>query len=118
MTALSNRSPRGRLYRALGGRAGVPVGLALEGVPGREQRGLRERAADELQADGQAERIETAGNDERRHAEIVDPARQPRERSEEHTSELQSRLHLVCRLLLEKKKQTSFRPVRRTIVEV
>src|SRR5256884_4522329 len=28
-----------------------------------------------------------------------------RSRSEEHTSELQSRLHLVCRLLLEKKKQ-------------
>src|SRR2546429_1712138 len=27
-----------------------------------------------------------------------------RDRSEEHTSELQSRLHLVCRLLLEKKK--------------
>src|SRR2546422_1121069 len=26
------------------------------------------------------------------------------QRSEEHTSELQSRLHLVCRLLLEKKK--------------
>src|SRR2546429_2307063 len=41
-------------------------------------------------------------------------------RSEEHTSELQSRLHLVCRLLLEKKKKnhialqhlsaTSFKP--------
>src|SRR2546422_5504259 len=30
----------------------------------------------------------------------------PRRRSEEHTSELQSRLHLVCRLLLEKKKYT------------
>src|SRR2546422_8610603 len=29
----------------------------------------------------------------------------PRHRSEEHTSELQSRLHLVCRLLLEKKKK-------------
>src|SRR5687768_18350178 len=28
----------------------------------------------------------------------------PATRSEEHTSELQSRLHLVCRLLLEKKK--------------
>src|SRR5690554_7076408 len=28
-------------------------------------------------------------------------------RSEEHTSELQSRPHLVCRLLLEKKKQTT-----------
>src|SRR2546429_6214995 len=31
-------------------------------------------------------------------------------RSEEHTSELQSRLHLVCRLLLEKKK-TLTRPI-------
>src|SRR2546429_2693692 len=29
------------------------------------------------------------------------------QRSEEHTSELQSRLHLVCRLLLEKKKNKS-----------
>src|SRR5205809_3407957 len=29
-----------------------------------------------------------------------------RQRSEEHTSELQSRLHLVCRLLLEKKKNS------------
>src|SRR3989449_7523112 len=29
-------------------------------------------------------------------------------RSEEHTSELQSRLHLVCRLLLEKKKKTNY----------
>src|SRR5687768_18253094 len=28
-----------------------------------------------------------------------------KDRSEEHTSELQSRLHLVCRLLLEKKKK-------------
>src|SRR2546429_7277530 len=44
------------------------------------------------------------------------------ERSEEHTSELQSRLHLVCRLLLEKKKKkntphlitsvTQYRPMR------
>src|SRR2546422_4384972 len=30
-------------------------------------------------------------------------------RSEEHTSELQSRLHLVCRLLLEKKKRRELR---------
>src|SRR3989442_9090322 len=30
-----------------------------------------------------------------------------RRRSEEHTSELQSRPHLVCRLLLEKKKKTN-----------
>src|SRR5205809_4312657 len=31
------------------------------------------------------------------------------DRSEEHTSELQSRLHLVCRLLLEKKKKNKER---------
>src|ERR1041385_9295378 len=31
-------------------------------------------------------------------------------RSEEHTSELQSRLHLVCRLLLEKKKKPAPEP--------
>src|SRR2546422_6072492 len=30
------------------------------------------------------------------------------DRSEEHTSELQSRLHLVCRLLLEKKKKKKY----------
>src|SRR2546429_4759307 len=32
-------------------------------------------------------------------------------RSEEHTSELQSRLHLVCRLLLEKKKNRHMPPI-------
>src|SRR2546429_1218162 len=36
---------------------------------------------------------------------VDDGRRRARGRSEEHTSELQSRLHLVCRLLLEKKKQ-------------
>src|SRR5690348_17674410 len=32
-------------------------------------------------------------------------------RSEEHTSELQSPVHLVCRLLLEKKKKNNFHPL-------
>src|SRR2546422_7196138 len=36
--------------------------------------------------------------------------RDPGSRSEEHTSELQSRLHLVCRLLLEKKKYKAMLP--------
>src|SRR2546422_7005400 len=36
--------------------------------------------------------------------QILVVGRGRRDRSEEHTSELQSRLHLVCRLLLEKKK--------------
>src|SRR5205809_3150401 len=37
-------------------------------------------------------------------------------RSEEHTSELQSRLHLVCRLLLEKKKHKDIYPGTRRYV--
>src|SRR5687768_17949498 len=51
-----------------------------------------------------------AGHPHRRGADVLRPGRgrgalpRRRGRSEEHTSELQSRLHLVCRLLLEKKK--------------
>src|SRR5215217_3000986 len=42
-------------------------------------------------------------------ARTVSPARTPSPpRSEEHTSELQSRQYLVCRLLLEKKKKQYF----------
>src|SRR2546422_8570841 len=44
------------------------------------------------------DREERGGEPPFAHARDVDV------RSEEHTSELQSRLHLVCRLLLEKKK--------------
>src|SRR5260370_2222300 len=50
----------------------------------------------------------------------ADPAGCPvRHRSEEHTSELQSHLNLVCRLLLEKKKKKntmSYRNVRETVI--
>src|SRR5436309_6389217 len=38
-------------------------------------------------------------------------------RSEEHTSELQSRENLVCRLLLEKKKNTKLRPTLKDVSE-
>src|SRR3989454_3785065 len=38
---------------------------------------------------------------------LADPVRQAEDRSEEHTSELQSPCNLVCRLLLEKKKKKS-----------
>src|SRR5947199_1595092 len=37
---------------------------------------------------------------------MIDDQPSPGDRSEEHTSELQSLRHLVCRLLLEKKKKT------------
>src|SRR2546422_7211470 len=45
-------------------------------------------------------------HDEHDHGEAkIEIAAESLARSEEHTSELQSRLHLVCRLLLEKKKK-------------
>src|SRR2546422_6750179 len=70
--------------------ARVSAGEA-HGCPGREDRGDIHRL-------GRA-RL-------RRGVDLLTPAivRRKRARSEEHTSELQSRLHLVCRLLLEKKK--------------
>src|SRR5258708_29847615 len=49
-------------------------------------------------------RREARGTPRRCHGRGV-----PRARSEEHTSELQSPDHLVCRLLLEKKKETIVR---------
>src|SRR3712207_7689276 len=63
------------------------------------------------------EAIETAGSDQARWIGLSygDKMRQIQQtissvdcpRSEEHTSELQSRQYLVCRLLLEKKKKTN-----------
>src|SRR5258707_10595043 len=52
-----------------------------------------------LQADGSLQR--------RCGARTEYAAFEPHQRSEEHTSELQSRQYLVCRLLLEKKKKKS-----------
>src|SRR2546422_3783934 len=46
-----------------------------------------------------------AGGDQRGGRAPWGTCRASSPRSEEHTSELQSRLHLVCRLLLEKKKK-------------
>src|SRR5438309_8989185 len=48
---------------------------------------------------------QAAGRWETLRTELVRSVRWPRSRSEEHTSELQSQFHLVCRLLLEKKKK-------------
>src|SRR2546422_10393883 len=55
---------------------------------------------------GLSNRITEAGSSRKREIRFArGPSLRGRKRSEEHTSELQSRLHLVCRLLLEKKKQ-------------
>src|SRR5690625_5374667 len=52
-------------------------------------------------------------------ADLQDEAGQAlaKERSEEHTSELQSRGQLVCRLLLEKKKKTPSKEEARTTIQ-
>src|SRR5438309_3973966 len=44
--------------------------------------------------------------DDQSRERLLDVLRDQAARSEEHTSELQSQFHLVCRLLLEKKKKT------------
>src|SRR3989442_11031912 len=68
-----------------------------------------------LQPRGEPDRAVTGGAGAPAGLLVVDPAR-----SEEHTSELQSRPHLVCRLLLEKKnlgkKATDTTPSRRGCV--
>src|SRR2546422_5946696 len=72
--------PYTTLFRSLGGKR---HGVAADPRPGR----------------GGRERVRPRRGAERPGGRGRDPVR-----SEEHTSELQSRLHLVCRLLLEKKK--------------
>src|SRR5690348_17600438 len=73
-------------------------------------------AADRARGRGAALRLRPPLCPDRRRARLVRGSRtrcgvvrRPsiEERSEEHTSELQSPVHLVCRLLLEKKKKTT-----------
>src|SRR2546422_1849082 len=68
------------------------------GIATADVRGVQEGAAKSSLPGEPSERCIGVGNGD----ELCAPA--ARLRSEEHTSELQSRLHLVCRLLLEKKK--------------
>src|SRR5690606_41939649 len=62
----------------------------------------------ERSSHGLSEQVRVAAQDDARNGcrECDDPCK----RSEEHTSELQSREKLVCRLLLEKKKQCRWQP--------
>src|SRR2546429_2779206 len=56
-------------------------------------------------ADPTHQQLQVFDRADQRALELRLPCCRALRRSEEHTSELQSRLHLVCRLLLEKKKQ-------------
>src|SRR3712207_8790015 len=64
-----------------------------------------------VQVEGLALGVGAAGGDrlaDERETGDAQPADEQHRRSEEHTSELQSRQYLVCRLLLEKKSKNSF----------
>src|SRR5258708_22097274 len=84
--------PYTTLFRSAGGDGVVPVGQRAVDV---------ERIAAGIGRCGDAERIAQTGEHVCALAEL--------QRSEEHTSELQSPDHLVCRLLLEKKKNITYR---------
>src|SRR2546422_8362002 len=87
---------------------------ALQGRPRAGQLGQLLPPGEEVIAGGQL-RYHLSPKRRRRNRDEVEARRieardvgahgHGRQRSEEHTSELQSRLHLVCRLLLEKKKK-------------
>src|SRR5690554_7353020 len=66
----------------------------------------RRRLGQVLHLHRRLQQTEQALDVDQRLADLpVDEAEEVERRSEEHTSELQSRPHLVCRLLLEKKKK-------------
>src|SRR5438034_8457950 len=83
---------------------------ALANLVERDRRLAYELAAGVLRRRGQLDRmLELATANPRLHDVLRLGAYQLRARSEEHTSELQSHSDLVCRLLLEKKKKTTYR---------
>src|SRR2546422_5970295 len=63
------------------------------------------------------EKSSAAGKEQEALNSLIAPDDNAMRRSEEHTSELQSRLHLVCRLLLEKKKKNITAAIDQTIDE-
>src|SRR2546422_8014264 len=86
----SSLFPYTTLFRSLLERGAEREGGVLDGVVGVDVQVA-------LGLDGEVEQAVPA--------ELVEHVVVEADRSEEHTSELQSRLHLVCRLLLEKKKK-------------
>src|SRR3712207_7061759 len=81
------------------------IGTDRPAMDGQAQAGAEEELAADLPADARRCVMGVAGAVER--GEGVGRRRSDEaQRSEEHTSELQSRQYLVCRLLLEKKKKT------------
>src|SRR2546422_4216268 len=91
----------------------MTTATAPSACPGIRRDGSLEDGENRLQLGAQVfhrlrgERASRFGFQLPRAAILLDFLARAFDRSEEHTSELQSRLHLVCRLLLEKKKKNS-----------
>src|SRR3712207_8658750 len=99
------RPPRSTLfpYTTLFRSEDRPVGDAARRHVG--ARGVRDERGHVLVGDREVEgQVRAVAGRDEDHDGLADRARRS-ERSEEHTSELQSRQYLVCRLLLEKKKK-------------
>src|SRR3712207_7877043 len=62
---------------------------------------VRARVDDDCDHHGGDERDQREAALEQKRMSFIEPETEPDQRSEEHTSELQSRQYLVCRLLLE-----------------
>src|SRR3712207_8857170 len=84
----------------------LPISQKMTAHRGR-QSGARRRVFDDTMHGACVQRTAFAGPE---HRIIV--ARLAAQRSEEHTSELQSRQYLVCRLLLEKKKTNTTKNIK------
>src|SRR3712207_8170524 len=91
--------PYTTLFRSHGRQRQHPVGAVPEQLAGHTRQPERQQRAERRVV----EQLEDARRARRPHPLHVDLVA----RSEEHTSELQSRQYLVCRLLLEKKKRRS-----------
>src|SRR5687768_17853424 len=79
--------------------------LFRSALPAQRHRSIDEQTAIAMVDDGKSEDIPLGQRRARGPGGCPQTFRRRPWRSEEHTSELQSRLHLVCRLLLEKKKK-------------
>src|SRR5690349_23408486 len=102
---MQRRPPSSTLfpYTTLSDLGAVLGELSRNGAARRRRAGgSRHQHGERLQDDGAATRARDHAEDQVGSAQLA--VESERRRSEEHTSELQSRRDLVCRLLLEKKK--------------
>src|SRR5687768_18595782 len=95
---ITRRPPRSTLF---------PYTTLFRSAASRKTNGFMQQQRRGTTIHGKVERCRTSRDFSNRRDACRDCLAQAgSDRSEEHTSELQSRLHLVCRLLLEKKKKT------------